>query len=185
LPPRFTATKTGRFKISGKEQADKYLARLENAAYAVRSVKKGTRKKRARAAVHHLDPPAGSVAPPRVSGTAHDENRAGAVRRRGYSGIGTTGLITYMVRTHCAFPKIPEPKATTISPTRSAPNIRRKAPYYRSRANAQDGHEAIRPAIPRLHPSRPNRLTTDQYKLYNLIWQRFIASLMAIACRTP
>ena len=50
----------------------------------------------------------------------------------------------------------------------------------KSRANAQDGHEAIRPTMPELTPEQAKKsLTADQYKLYNLIWKRFMASLMA------
>ncbi|HAS78731.1 MAG TPA: type I DNA topoisomerase, partial [Ruminococcus sp.] len=53
---------------------------------------------------------------------------------------------------------------------------------FKSKKNAQDAHEAIRPSMPELEPSRVKaNLTTDQYKLYKLIWERFIASQMANA----
>lgn len=52
-----------------------------------------------------------------------------------------------------------------------------KPRYYKTGANAQDGHEAIRPATPSITPERvKDSLTSDQYKLYNLIWKRFMAS---------
>ena len=53
---------------------------------------------------------------------------------------------------------------------------------YKSKNNAQDAHEAIRPSLPDLSPAKvKGSLTSDQYKLYKLIWERFIASQMASA----
>lgn len=53
---------------------------------------------------------------------------------------------------------------------------------YKSKANAQDAHEAIRPSNLKFDPdSIKKQLTSDQYKLYKLIWNRFIASQMASA----
>mgnify|MGYP002226088445 CR=1 FL=1 len=53
---------------------------------------------------------------------------------------------------------------------------------FKSRASAQDGHEAIRPTMPSLTPAQvKDSLSLDQYKLYKLIWERFIASQMANA----
>ena len=55
-----------------------------------------------------------------------------------------------------------------------------KPRFYKSRSNAQDGHEAIRPSVPSITPEsiKPS-LTAEQYKLYSLIWKRFLASQMA------
>ena len=53
---------------------------------------------------------------------------------------------------------------------------------FKSKKNAQDAHEAIRPSLPELTPDRVKAsLTTDQFKIYKLIWERFIASQMANA----
>lgn len=53
---------------------------------------------------------------------------------------------------------------------------------FRSKSNAQDGHEAIRPTMIDLAPAKiKESLSSDQYKLYKLVWERFIASQMA-AC---
>jgi DNA topoisomerase-1 len=55
-----------------------------------------------------------------------------------------------------------------------------KPRYFKTKANAQDGHEAIRPTMMAITPElAKSSLTADQYKLYNLIWKRFVASLMA------
>ena len=51
---------------------------------------------------------------------------------------------------------------------------------FKVKANAQDGHEAIRPTMPNLSPDQvKDSLTSDQYKLYKLIWERFIACQMS------
>ena len=177
----FYGNEQGKIKVENKEQADAILAQLEGAQYHVKTVKKGTRRK--------------SPAPPFITSTLQQE----ASRRMGFQarrtmkaaqelyegveveGIGSVGLITYMrtdslriseearaqgndyIREHWGEKYLPE-----------------KPRYYKSRANAQDGHEAIRPTMPSLTPEQAKKsLTSDQYKLYNLIWKRFMASLMA------
>ena len=98
-------------------------------------------------------------------------------------GMGAVGLITYM-RTDslrisdearaAAYEFIEGAYGKDYIP--STPKI------YKSKANAQDAHEAIRPSMPSITPERvKSSLTTEQYKLYKLIWERFIASQMANA----
>ena len=96
-------------------------------------------------------------------------------------GMGMTGLITYMRTDSLRISEEARAAATEyISKTFGSEYIPEKPVYYKSRANAQDGHEAIRPSIPSLTPEQvKSSLTGDQYKLYNLIWKRFMASLMA------
>ncbi len=177
----FFGDETGKVKVVNKTQADGYLARLEGADYSVKSVKKGTRKK--------------SPAPPFITSTLQQE----ASRRLGFqaqrtmkaaqelyegvdiAGIGTTGLITYM-RTDSL--RISDESRTQgneyITGTFGSDYLPEKPRYYKSRSNAQDAHEAIRPSIPSITPEQAKAsLTSDQYKLYNLIWKRFMASLMA------
>lgn len=55
-----------------------------------------------------------------------------------------------------------------------------KPRVFKTKSNAQDGHEAIRPSMPSLAPEDVKAsLTSDQFKLYNLIWNRFMASQMS------
>lgn len=171
----------GKIKLSSKEDSDKVLAALENAQYTVKSVKKGTRKK--------------SPAPPFITSTLQQE----ASRRLGFQakrtmkaaqelyeglnveGIGTVGLITYM-RTDSLRISDESRKAGNdyILGRYGKEYIPEKARFFKSRSNAQDGHEAIRPTMPDLTPDKvKGSVTTDQYKIYKLIWERFIASLMA------
>ena len=181
----FTATlysdENGKIKIADEAQAKKYLDRLDGADYSVKSVKKGTRKK--------------NPAPPFITSTLQQE----ASRKLGFQaertmraaqelyegvnvqGMGMTGLITYMRTDSLRISEEARAAATEyISKTFGSEYIPEKPVYYKSRANAQDGHEAIRPSIPSLTPEEvKSSLTSDQYKLYNLIWKRFMASLMA------
>ena len=98
-------------------------------------------------------------------------------------GMGSTGLITYM-RTDSL--RISEEERASgnkyISENFGEKYLPKSPRYYKSKANAQDAHEAIRPAVIEITPeSLKGVLTAEQYKLYKLIWDRFIASLMA-AC---
>lgn len=177
----FTGDETGKVKITNKEQADSYIARLDGAKYNVTSLKKGTRKK--------------NPAPPFITSTLQQE----ASRKLGFqsqrtmrtaqelyegidvAGIGTTGLITYMRTDSLRISEEARAAANEyIVSAYGEKYLPEKPRYFKSRSNAQDGHEAIRPAIPSLTPERvKGSLSSDQYKLYSLIWKRFIASLMA------
>ena len=177
----FYGDENGKMKIVSKEQADEILARLDGASYSVKSLKKGTRKK--------------NPAPPFTTSTLQQE----ASRKLGFqtqktmrtaqelyegvdvAGIGTTGLITYMRTDSLRISEEARAQAAeVISSVFGAEYLPEKPRYYKTGANAQDGHEAIRPATPSLTPERvKDSLTSDQYKLYNLIWKRFMASLMA------
>ena len=171
----------GKIKITNEEQAKAYLEKLDGAEYEVKSVKKGTRKK--------------NPTPPFITSTLQQE----ASRKLGFQaertmraaqelyegvnvqGMGMTGLITYMRTDSLRISEEARAAASEyITKTFGSEYIPEKPVYYKSRANAQDGHEAIRPSIPSLTPDEvKSSLSSDQYKLYNLIWKRFMASLMA------
>ena len=174
--------KLGKNNIANKEMSDKILADLEGAEYVVKSVKKGTRKK--------------SPTPPFITSTLQQEasRRLSFQARRtmkaaqelyegvDVQGMGTVGLITYM-RTDSL--RISEEARAAgnqyILDTYGEKYLPAKPRYFKTRGNAQDGHEAIRPSMPAVTPERVKAsLTSDQYKIYKLIWERFIASLMEV-----
>ena len=178
---QFSGDETGKVKITNKEQSDMYLARLEGAEYTAVSVKKGIRRRQ--------------PAPPFTTSTLQQEasrklnfqaRRTMKVAQELYEGVeiqgvGSVGLITYM-RTDSL--RISEEARAAgneyIRNTFGAEYLPEKPRYYKTRANAQDGHEAIRPTMMDLTPERvKSSLTAEQYKLYNLIYKRFMASLMA------
>ncbi len=167
--------------LKSNEDSDYILSKLEGADYVVKSVKKGTRKK--------------SPTPPFITSTLQQEasRRLSFQARRtmkaaqelyegvDVQGMGTVGLITYM-RTDSL--RISEEARAAgnayIHKTYGEKYLPSKPRYFRTKSNAQDGHEAIRPSMPDVTPDMvKSSLTTDQYKIYKLVWERFIASLMA------
>lgn len=177
----FYGDKNGKIKLTSQEETDKVLAELDGQAYLVRSVKKGTRKK--------------SPAPPFITSTLQQD----ASRRLGFQakrtmkaaqelyeglnveGIGSVGLITYMRTDSLRISDESRAAGNAYITSKYGENYLPEKPrYYKSRSNAQDGHEAIRPTMPDVTPEQVRgSLTSDQYKIYKLIWERFTASLMA------
>ena len=102
-----------------------------------------------------------------------------------YEGVnikGTqVGLITYMRTDSLRISDEARAAAAAYIKSAYGPQyVPDKPRYFKQRNNAQDGHEAIRPTNISLTPDEVRgSLTSDQYKLYRLIWQRFIASMMA------
>ena len=173
--------KNGKIKIQNAEQADKIEADLEGAEYVVTKVKHGTRKK--------------SPAPPFITSTLQQEasrklgfqsRRTMKVAQELYEGVdiegmGATGLITYMRTDSLRISNVAIDEVTkNIEQAYGSEYLPAKPRFFKSRKNAQDGHEAIRPSMPSLEPDKiKSSLTLDQYKLYKLIWSRFTASQMA------
>ena len=171
----------GKIKISNQEQADKIEADLKDADYVITKVKHGTRKK--------------SPAPPFITSTLQQEasrklgfqsRRTMKVAQELYEGVdiqgmGATGLITYMRTDSLRISNVAIEEVTQfIGSEYGIEYLPPKPRFFKSRNNAQDGHEAIRPSMPSLTPDKiKDSLTSDQYKLYKLIWNRFTASQMA------
>jgi len=169
--------------IKTSVQSDQILSELNGAEFKVAAVKKGVRKK--------------SPAPPFTTSTLQQEasRKLGFQARRTmkaaqelYEGIevgelGAIGLITYMRTDSLRISDEARQAATAYINERYGKDYLPEKPrFYKSKSNAQDAHEAIRPSMPELSPDRvKSSLTLDQYKLYKLIWERFIASQMANA----
>lgn len=169
-----------KIKINSKEESDKILSELDGAEYTVASVKKGTRKK--------------SPTPPFITSTLQQEasRRLSFQARRtmkaaqelyeglDIKGLGTVGLITYMRTDSLRISD--EARAAGnqfILDNYGEKYLPKKPRFFKSKGNVQDGHEAIRPSMPGVTPeSVKGSLTNDQYKIYKLVWERFIASLM-------
>ena len=169
--------------IPDEKRAREIVESLDGADYIVSNVKKGVRRK--------------SPAPPFITSTLQQE----ASRRLGYQsrrtmkvaqelyegveieGIGATGLITYMRTDSLRISdEAAEQAKTYITDTYGKEYLPATRRVFKTKKNAQDAHEAIRPSDPSLTPDRVKKdLTAEQYKLYKLIWERFIASQMANA----
>ena len=172
-----------KISIENGEKAAQIVSSLDNAEYYVSSIKQGVRNKQ--------------PAPPFETATLQQE----ASRRLGFNGqrtmriaqqlyegvdvenIGTTGLITYMRTDSLRISEEARSAAASfISNTWGEKYLPKTPRYFKSKGDSQDAHEAIRPTMIELTPDKvKGSLTTEQYKLYKLIWERFIASLMA-AC---
>jgi DNA topoisomerase-1 len=97
------------------------------------------------------------------------------------AGEGAMGLITYMRTDSLRISDEARSAGNTyILENYGADYLPAKSRIFKTKNTAQDAHEAIRPSVPSLTPEKvKNSLSNDQYRLYKLIWERFIASLMA------
>ncbi len=170
-----------KIKLENKAAAEKVVADLQGAVFTASKVKSGTRKV--------------APAPPFITSTMQQEanrklsfssNRTMKAAQELYEGVevageGTMGLITYMRTDSLRISDEARTAGNTyIRETYGDAYLPPKARVYKTKNAAQDAHEAIRPSVPSLTPDRvKGSLTPDQYKLYKLIWERFIASLMA------
>ena len=176
------ATDEGKIKISNEEEAKKILSELEKEEkFIVSKLRNGTRKKQ--------------PAPPFTTSTLQQEasrklnfrsKRTMKVAQELYEGIeipemGAVGLITYMRTDSLRISNDAIAEAGEYIKGRWGEKYLPEKPrIFRTKAGAQDGHEAIRPTMPSLEPDRiKSSLTSDQYKMYKLIWERFIACQMA------
>ncbi len=159
------------------------VAQLEKAKWQVRSVEKKERRKS----------PAAPFTTSKLQQDASRQlgfnvKRTMGVAQRLYEGLeigskGTVGLITYMRTdsTRVAPEALNDVRAYVEK--RIGKNYLPAQPNaYKSKKDAQDAHEAIRPTDVTLHPDEIHGfLSEEQYKLYRLIWQRFVASQMVQA----
>ncbi len=177
----FYGNTDGKIKIANQEQSDQILNELKDAEYKIAKVKKGTRRK--------------SPAPPFITSTLQQE----ASRRLGFQarrtmraaqelyegveveGMGAVGLITYMRTDSLRISEDAIKDASDYILERWGKKYLPDTPrHFKTKANAQDGHEAIRPSMPSLSPDKVKaNLSADQFKLYKLIWERFIACQMS------
>ena len=182
---KFQATFYGKdgkkLEIHTKEEIDEILKNIEKGKYIVADVKKGEKKR--------------TPAPPFTTSTMQQEasrklsftlKKTMSVAQGLYEGVhvgekGTVGLITYMRTDSTRISDEARAVAKEVITQKYGANYYENR-YYKTKQNAQDAHEAIRPTYIDLEPEKiKDYLTTDQYKLYRLIYNRFIASQMANA----
>lgn len=170
-----------KIELHSKEEVDKILKDLENAKYNVSDVKKGERKR--------------NPAPPFTTSTLQQDasrklnfaiKKTMSVAQGLYEGIklpeyGETGLITYMRTDSTRISNEARSAAKEHIVNRYGENYYENR-FYKTKSEAQDAHEAIRPSHIELTPEQiKDSLTQDQYKLYRLIYNRFMASQMSSA----
>ena len=178
---RFYGKDGKKIELHKKEEVDEILQNLKNAKYIVTDVKKGEKKR--------------TPAPPFTTSTMQQEasrklsfpiRKTMQVAQRLYEGVkvadrGTVGLITYM-RTDSTRISEEARNAAKVHITNKYGANYYENRYYKTKAGAQDAHEGIRPTYVDLEPEKiKDSLTPDEFKLYRLIYNRFIASQMAPA----
>ena len=170
-----------KLEINNEEEVNNILKQIENGKYIVEDVKKGEKKR--------------TPAPPFTTSTMQQEasrkigftlKKTMSVAQGLYEGVkvterGTVGLITYMRTDSTRISEEARHAAKNyIEQTYGKSYYENR--YYKTKQNSQDAHEAIRPTYIDLTPEKiKNDLTPDQYKLYRLIYNRFIASQMSAA----
>ncbi len=168
-------------EIHNKEEVDEILKNIKDAKYIVEDIKKGEKKR--------------TPAPPFTTSTMQQEasrklgftlKKTMSIAQVLYEGIkiperGTIGLITYMRTDSTRISEEARAAAKShIIATYGESCYENR--YYKTNKEAQDAHEGIRPTYADLEPEKiKDALTKDQYKLYKLIYNRFIASQMASA----
>jgi DNA topoisomerase-1 len=172
-----------KIKLPDEASAQQVLENLKGAEFGVDEVKKSLRRR--------------SPAPPFTTSTLQQEasRKLGFQARRTmraaqelYEGVevkgrGSMGLITYMRTDSMRIsPQALKEAESYITQNYSKDYLPPKPRVFKSGKKSQDAHEAIRPTVPSMTPAEVKAsLTPDQYKLYKLIWERFIASQMANA----
>ena len=170
-----------KLELHSKEDVDEVLKNLEGAKYIVKEIKKGEKKR--------------TPAPPFTTSTMQQEasrklnfaiKKTMSVAQTLYEGVrlpehGLTGLITYMRTDSTRISEEARAAAKEVITAKFGEQYYENR-YYRTKKDAQDAHEAIRPAHIELSPEDiKESLTSDQFKLYRLIYNRFIASQMSPA----
>ncbi|MBO4220635.1 MAG: type I DNA topoisomerase [Clostridia bacterium] len=182
---RFVGDGRGKIALSNEEQTKRIIDTVSGNSFVAKSVKKAAKQK--------------SPLPPFTTSTMQQEaskklgfqsQRIMRVAQELYEGIdlgseygGVHGLISYM-RTDSL--RISDEAAAAaseyIKEKYGEDYLPEKRRIYTQKANAQDAHEAIRPVNLSFEPQAIKKhLSSDQYRLYKLIWDRFIASQMANA----
>ena len=170
-----------KLEIHSNDEVQVILNNIKDAKYIVSEVKKGEKKR--------------TPAPPFTTSTMQQEasrklgftlKKTMSIAQGLYEGVkipekGTVGLITYMRTDSTRISEEARSVAKTQITKLYGENYYENR-YYKTKKDAQDAHEAIRPTYIDIEPdSIKDSLSNDQYKLYKLIYNRFLASQMAPA----
>jgi DNA topoisomerase I len=170
-------------KLGSKEDVDQLLEAIKGKRFVVEEVKTSERRRN----------PAG----PFITSTLQQEaarklgfraQKTMAVAQQLYEGVdigkqGSVGLITYMRTDSTRISKTAQSEAREYITEKFGAEYLPKTPHsHKQKSGAQDAHEAIRPtSVFRVPSEIKSYLSRDQYRLYKLIWDRFVASQMAPA----
>ena len=181
----FYGDTNGKLVLGCEEDATKVLEAVDGSKFTVKSIKRAKRKK--------------TPAPPFTTSTMQQEaarklgfqsQRIMRIAQELYEGVnigtqngGVQGLITYMRTDSLRISADAQAAAASFISEKYGDKYCPETPrQYKMKKGAQDAHEAIRPSRVEIEPAMIKKyVTADQYKLYKLIWERFIASQMESA----
>ena len=183
LTVEFYGDGNGKMEITGKEQLDGIVKELQNAEFTVKDVKKGSRSRKSPV------PFITSTLQQEASKTLNfSTQKTMRLAQQLYEGVdikgrGTIGLITYLRTDSTRISDTAETQVREfIDKTYGAENITKEVNTDKSNKKIQDAHEAIRPTDVNITPAEvKEQLSRDLFRLYQLIWKRFVASRMASA----
>ncbi|MEA4973165.1 MAG: type I DNA topoisomerase [Candidatus Metalachnospira sp.] len=180
---KFYGTTESKIELQSKEQTDKILEEVSGSDFIVKEIKKSEKIRR--------------PYPPFTTSTLQQEaskylnftaQRTMMLAQQLYEGIeikghGTVGLVSYIRTDSVRVSDEAYGNATDyIKENIGEKYIPEERNVYKTKKNAQDAHEAIRPTYASMTPeSVKESLSNDQFKLYKLIWERFISSQMSPA----
>ena len=180
---RFFGKGDKKTELKSEDEVNAVIAATQDAPFVIETVKRGQKQK--------------SPAPPFITSTLQQEasrrlamtpRRTMSIAQQLYEGVeitghGTIGLITYMRTDSLRLSEEALAAARSYITERYGETYYPGSPRrYKTKAGAQDAHEAIRPTYVDLSPDVVRKdLTQEQYRLYRLIWGRFTASQMANA----
>ena len=172
-----------KMELKSQEDVDQVLAAIRTAPFSVSKIKRQDKNR--------------APAPPFITSTLQQEasrklnmtpRRTMSIAQQLYEGVdiegeGTVGLITYMRTDSLRLSDEAVAAARAFAGARYGQEYLPEAPrQFKAKAGAQDAHEAIRPSNVALTPENVRKsLTQEQYRLYKLIWSRFLACQMASA----
>ena len=171
-----------KLEIHNQQEADDLLKALEGARYVVKNVKKSQKRR--------------NPAAPFITSTLQQEasrklgfsaRRTMTIAQQLYEGIelaaeGHVGLITYMRTDSTRVSKEAQDEARSYIQEQYGAEYMPDKPRQIKRKGSQDAHEAVRPTSVYRNPDKVKAsLSSDQFRLYRLIWQRFLASQMSTA----
>ena len=172
-----------KLELKSREQVEEVLAAIQDAPFSVSRIKRQDKNR--------------SPAPPFITSTLQQEasrklnmspRRTMSIAQQLYEGVDievevTVGLINYLRTDSMRLSDEAVAAARSFAGARYGQDYLPAAPrQFKAKAGAQDAHEAIRPSNVELTPESIKKdLTSEQFRLYKLIWSRFLASQMAAA----
>ncbi|MCX7746989.1 MAG: type I DNA topoisomerase [Clostridia bacterium] len=180
---KFYGTASEKIELKTKEQVERILKEIENEKYIVQKIKTSEKRR--------------TPAPPFTTSTLQQE----AARKLGFTtkktmmvaqqlyegidvkGVGAVGLVTYIRTDSTRIAGEAQQEARSyISEKYGESYIPQEIRVFKNKSASQDAHEAIRPTHINMEPDGiKDSLSNEQFKLYKLIWERFVASQMSSA----